>query len=223
MIHFTVAAPLGIDSLFFSFVKRLAVQNGHNCIDPPAEQLDGEKPGHWMEMMRRSSNHHFLIGYRYPPRYWPQIVEQAKTVVVLADGDGIVKQVEHIQKQNLDKDGRKETGQYLQEIRDAVDTMVDITELLLQDPCSTRLLTPAVSFQINAHESFRRLERFYQVSGVPISKSCWQGFSTEAKPLLDQIQPASMDVRILTLKLVSLEEATPTRLKALETLFGLEA
>ena len=101
--------------------------------------------------MQRSSNHHFLIGYRYPPRYWPQLVEQAKTVAVLADGDGIVKQVEHIHKQNLDKDGRKEIGQYLQEI-----PIVD--KWWISPNCHSKTFTntfvdSAVAFQINAYES----------------------------------------------------------------------
>lgn len=222
MIHFTVAAPLGIDSLFFSFVQRLAVQNGHPCVDPPAEQLDGEKPGHWVEAMGRSSQHHFVIGYRYPPRYWPQLVTHATTVAVLADGDGIARQVERMHRQEQEKGEGKEIEQCLHGIRHAVDAMVGITEWLLSEASPTRLLPPAVAFQADAGGGFRRLERFYQEAGVPISTSCWQGFSTEAQPLLDQIQPASKDVRLAIQRLLSLEEATPTRLKAVGTLFAHE-
>ena len=44
MIHITVAAPMGIDSVFFSFIERLAMVNGHACVDPPAQQLDDVEP-----------------------------------------------------------------------------------------------------------------------------------------------------------------------------------
>lgn len=222
MIHLTVAAPLGIDSLFFSFVQRLAVQNGHLCVDPPAEQLDSEEPGHWIDALGRSAQHHFVIGYRYPPRYWPQLVEHAATVAVLADGDGIVRQVQRMHRQEQKKGEGKEIEQCLHGIRHAVDAMVGITEWLLSEASPSRLLPPAVAFQADAGGAFHRLECFYKEAGVPVSTSCSQGFSTEAQPLLDQIQPASADVRRAIQRLLSLEESTPTRLNAVGVLFGHE-
>lgn len=220
MIHLTIAAPLGIDSLFFSFVQRLAVQNGHPCVDPPAEEFDAEEPELWIETLARSSRHHFVIGYRYPPSYWPQLVSHSTTVAVLVDGDGIARQVELIQRQEQDKSEGKEIEQCLQEIRHAVDSMVGLIEWLLDEANPTRLLPPEMAFQTDAGEAFRRVERFYQEAGVAICASCWQAFSKEAQPLLDQIQPASMDVRLAIQRLLSLEATTPTMLKAVEALFG---
>jgi hypothetical protein len=87
MIHLTVAPPLGIDSLFFNYVQRLAELNSHRCLDVPAEQLNSNWPSQWIETMSQSNEHHFLIGYRYPPHYWKELMQWSATVAVLADGN----------------------------------------------------------------------------------------------------------------------------------------
>lgn len=219
MIHLTVAAPLGFDSVFFSFIQRLAVQNGHACVDPPAQQLDEAVPGGWIEAMSRSGQHHFVIGYRYPPHYWKQLVEHSTTVALLADGDGIVRQVERIHMQEAEYGEKKEVKQSVKVILHAVDSMLEMTEWVLNGAKPTRLLAPAVSFQDFSGEAFLRLERFYQQAGVPFTASCWQGFCTEAQPLLEQIQSASPAVGREIQRLFSLEESTPSRLEAVGLLF----
>jgi len=220
MIHLTMAAPLGVDSLFFSFVERLAVMNTHLCVNPPADQLDAEMPGNWIEAMARSSQHHFIIGYRYPPSYWPQLVQQASTVVLLADGDGIARQVERIYREEQEKGEGKEIQQCMQEIRHTVDAMVDVIEWLLREAGPSRLLPPAVAFQTDAGGAFQRLERFYVEAGVPISETCWQSFSVEALPILREIEPASIDVQIAVQKILSIAKMTPERLNGMRALFS---
>lgn len=219
MIHLTVAAPLGIDSIFFSFIQRLAERNGHPCVDPPAQQLDPTELGGWIEAMRSSSQHHFVVGYRYPPPYWKQLVEHSATVALLADGDGIARQVERIHKQKAEDGELTDVKQSVQLILHAVDAMLEMTEWVLNSAEPTRLLPPAGAFQDHSGMAFQRLEIFYQQAGVPLTFSCWQGFSAEAKPVLEQIQPASPAVLREIQRLFSLEESTPSRLKAVGVLF----
>jgi hypothetical protein len=219
MIHLTVAAPLGIDSIFFSFIQRLALQNGHVCVEPPAQQLDDPEPGGWIEAMSRSGQHHFVIGYRYPPHYWKKLVEHSATVALLADGDGIVRQVEHIHRQKAEDGEKKDVKQSVQVILHAVDAMLEMTEWVLNGAEPTRLLPPAGAFQDHSGEAFQRLESFYQQAGVPFTSSCWQGFSTEAQPLLERIHSASPAVVREIQRLFSLEESTPSRLEAVGALF----
>jgi hypothetical protein len=222
MIHLTVAAPQGIDSLFFSFVERLAVQNYHLYVNPPAERLDAEEPGHWIEALARSSQHHFVIGYRYPPCYWPKLVEHATTVAVLADGDGIARQLVRIHRQEQEEGEGRDIEQCMQEIRHALDAMVGITEWLLCNASERRLLVPSVAFHVDTEEAFRRMECFYQKAAVPVHTSCWQGFSMEARPLLDQIEQRSHSIRAEIHRFLSADVIATSRLEALEILFGEE-
>lgn len=220
MIHLSVAPPLGLDSIFFSFLQRMGEQNGHSCVDPPVEKLDRDTPANWIEPMSSSGKHHFVLGYRYPPSYWRQLVNYATTVVVLADGDGIARHVQHIYSQREADPEKKELSQSIKAIRHALDAMVEMTEWLLSESLPTTLLPPAVTFHLDSGEAFHRLERFYQQAGVPITVSCWQKFSAEAQPLLDGISPPSPDVRSLLLRQLSLDESTPLRLDALQVMFG---
>lgn len=219
MIHLTVAAPLGIDSVFFSFIQRLAMQNDYVCVDPPAQQLDEAKPGEWIEAMSRSPLHHFVIGYRYPPHYWKQLVEHSATVALLADGDGIVRQVERIHMQETEDGEKKEINQSVQGILHGVEAMLEMTEWIINGAEPTRLLPPAGAFLDNSGEAFHRLERFYLHAGVAFTSSCWQAFSTEAQPLLEQAQSPSPAVARQIQRLFSLEQSTPLRLKAVGVLF----
>lgn len=220
MIHLTVATPMGIDSLFFSYVQRLAQENGHGCIDPPADCLDEEKPGHWIKAMSQSSQHHFVVGYRYPPSYWKQLMEHAATVAVLVDGDGIARQLESIIRQERERGEELELSQSLLGIRNALDAMVDITESMLGEADPLRLLAPAIAFQADAEDAFSRLETFYREASVPIHTSCWQVFSKESNPFLNRIQAPSPDIKTQIMKILSLEKPTPERINALEMLFS---
>lgn len=222
MIHLTVASPMGIDSLFFSYLQRLAQQNGHGCIDPPADCLDEEKPGHWIEAMGQSSQHHFVVGYRYPPAYWKQLGEHAATVAVLVDGDGIARQLECIIRQEQERGEAKELSQCLQGIRNALEAMVEITESMLGESAPSRLLAPAMAFQADAEAAFRRLETFYREASVPIHTSCWHAFSREAHPFLDSIQPPSLNTKSEMMNILGRENPTPERIASLRVLFGRE-
>lgn len=222
MIHLTVAAPMGIDSLFFSYVQRLAQENGHGCIDPPADCLDEEKPGHWISAMSQSSQHHFVVGYRYPPAYWKQLVEHASTIAVLVDGDGIVRQFECIIRQEQEKGEAIDLGQYLQGIRNALEAMVEITESMLGETGPSRLLAPAMAFQTDAEAAFRRIESFYREASVPIHTSCWHAFSREAQPFLESIQPPSLNTKSEIMNTLGRENPTPERIASLRVLFGSE-
>ena len=223
MIHLTVAPPLGIDSLVFSFVQRLAEQNGYQCVDVPAEHLDSDRPSHWIEQMGRSRQHYFLIGYRYPPSYWKQLAMAAATVAVVADGDGVTRQMQLIHQLEIDKGKTPEIKHCLEEIRHAVVSMVELTEWVLGEALPTRVLLPAPAFKIDSAESFRRLEFFYANAGVSMSSSCWQGFSEEAKPLLDQLNQVSTGIRDETQSLLCSENTSSSWLNAVRALFGDDA
>ena len=222
MIHLTVATPMGIDSLFFSYVQRLAQENGHGCIDPPADCLDEEKPGHWIKAMSQSSQHHFVVGYRYPPGYWKQLVEHAATVAVLVDGDGIARQLECMIRQEQERGEALELSQCLLGIRNALEAMVDITESMLGESVPSRLLAPAMAFQADAEDAFSRLESFYREASVPIHTSCWPAFSREAQPFLDSIQPPSLNTKSEIMNILGRENPNPDRIASLRVLFGRE-
>ncbi len=221
MIHLTVAAPMGIDSVFFSFIERLAVQNGHLCVDPPAQQLDELEPGGWIEAMRSSSQHHFVIGYRYPPAYWKVLAESASTVCLLADPDGIARQVEHINKNSTDDHVDSELRSSVEAVRHALEATIELMELILTDDvCRAGIIPHAEAFLTYPHEAFQRLERFYSHCRVSVDTPCWKSFSDEAIPLFHQIRPADQLVRREIHRLLTLEEATPQRLKAVSALFS---
>jgi hypothetical protein len=221
MIHLIVAAPLGIDSIFFSFVQRLAEQNGHVCVDPPAQQLDSTEPGAWIEGMKNSRQHHFVIGFRYPPAYWRTLAESASTVCLLADPDGIARQVEQIHQAGEGAENPADLRGTVQTIGHALEATIELTEWILADKESqTRILPPAWAFQADSNAAFIRLEQFYQQANVKMATTWAESFSAEALPLLEQIQAASGDVRNEIHRLLTLQDASPGRLEAVATLFS---
>lgn len=220
MIHFTVAAPLGIDSVFFSFIERLAVQNGHVCCDPPAQQQDEAEPSRWIEAMRRSAQHHFVIGYRYPPTYWKILAECASTVCLLADPDGISRQVEQIHTNHINAGGADELPTSIQAIRHALEATIGLAEWTLEDGAPRScLIPPADAFIAQPKRAFTRLEKFYQDAGVAIHQSCSADFSEEALPLLLNVCSVGEDIRREIHRQLILEGATPQRLAATSAIF----
>jgi hypothetical protein len=220
MIHLSIALPLGIDSVFFSFIERLAVQNGHACLDPPALGLEADTPNDWISSLSRSRQHHFVIGYRYPPVYWKQLVAQSATVALLSDADGILRQVERIQRKEQVAGGVADLGTSLLGIRHALDALIEMAEWMLHEGAgTTTIFPPAVAFLAQPMAAFRRIEDFYSQAGVPMVTSCWEGFAAEAYPLLDQVQPVASDLRHAMQRQLTLEESTPSRLEALGALF----
>jgi hypothetical protein len=221
MIHLTVAMPMGIDSVFFSFIQRLAFQNGHVCLDPPAQSLIDPGDDCWIEEMRCSNQHHFLIGYRYPPANWKLLADHASTVCLLADPDGISRQIEDICKRQM-REGR-DGGLIanLHSIRHALEATISLTDLILSSPNQrTSLLLPASAFFSNPHHAFSRLERFYDLAGVDVRTSCSESFSMEAVPLLNKLQSAHEPIRREIHRLLTLEDSTPSRLRSVMTLFA---
>lgn len=228
MIHLTVAQPMGIDSVFFSFIQRLALQNGHGCVDPPAQQLDEPDPGAWIEGMKTSSQHHFVIGYRYPPPYWKKLAESASSVCMLADPDGISRQVESLQGSFISDQTASQlnpAGMDWQEgigmIRTALDATIELAECIVSaGHAPTQIIPHATAFIQHSSAAFQRLESFYVQSGVPVDTSCWRSFSEEAQPLIRQLSPPIDSVRRELHRLLMLKDATPSSLEALAILFG---
>ncbi len=228
MIHLTVAQPMGIDSVFFSFIQRLALQNGHGCVDPPAQQLDEPDPGAWIEGMKSSHQHHFVIGYRYPPSYWMRLVESASSVCLLADPDGISRQVESLQgsvvpDQHAGQSNpvRTDWQEGIGMIRTALDATIALAECMVSaGHVPTQIIPHATAFFQHSSAAFQRLESFYLQSGVSIETSCWRNFSEEAQPLIRQLSPPVDSVRRELHRLLLLKDATPSRLEALAILFG---
>jgi len=220
MIHFTVAAPMGIDSIFFSFVKRLAEQNGHKCVDAPLEQFDEKEPHIWIEELKRSRHHHFLIGYRYPPPYWRTLVQASSSICLVADPDGITRQVNQIHQNQKVGEKPRDIRSSFQAIEHALEATVDLIMWMNEDCNNHNRVAPlASSFISDSIASFKRLELFYRLAGVEIKSSSAQNFSEEAMPLLQQIEPVSSNVRREIHRLLTLQRATPARLEAIGALF----
>lgn len=219
MIHLTVAAPMGIDSVFFSFIERLAVQNGHVCVDPPAQQLDEGEPASWIEVMRYSSQHHFVIGYRYPPSYWKMLAESASTVCLLADPDGIARQVQGLSTLNESRHIACDIQDSIEPIRHAIERTIELAEwIFTQNSLMLKILPPASAFITSPQEGFRRIEEFYRSAGVNLCKSCFANFSKEAIPLINLLQPASPAVLQEISRLLSIEQETPSRMNAISSI-----
>jgi hypothetical protein len=220
MIHLTVAAPLGIDSIFFSFVQRLAEQNGHVCVDPPAQQLDETKPAAWIESMKNSRQHHFVIGYRYPPAYWRTLAESASTVCLLADPDGIALQVEQIHQAGEAAENSADLRSAVQAIGHALEASIGLAEwILTEDDNQLKILPHATAFRSHPNDAFKRLEKFYLQAGVGMITSCSEGFSQEAQPLLDLTKAAREDIKLEIRRLLTLEGSSPIRIKATSAIF----
>ncbi len=221
MIHLTVAAPMGIDSIFFNFVKRLAEQNGHFCLDPPAQHLDAADPAAWIDGLKNSRQHHFVIGYRYPPNYWKTLVQNANTVCLLADPDGIARQVEQIHQHRDEGESSNDLRSSIQAIGHALEPTVELTEWILNDRRPhARVIPSAASFLLNCIAAFGRLEQFYRLAGVQISTPCGESFGNEVMPMLQQLQPVSSEVRVEIRRLLTLQDSTPARLDAIAALFN---
>ncbi|CAK6698103.1 hypothetical protein BBFGKLBO_02387 [Synechococcus sp. CBW1107] len=222
MIHLTVAVPLGIDSIFFSFVQRLAELNNHPCIDPPAQQLDKADPGGWITKLKDSSQHHFVIGYRYPPTYWKQLAESADTVILLVDSNGIARQIDQFRFQNINEGGPGDLIEAVNGIREALEATISLTEWIqAEESTRSKLLPPASAFLQIPSDAFRRLEEFYRQAGVNVQTSCFDGFAAEATPLLQQQVPVPKQALMDIQRLLALEHVTPTRLKAVSILFAI--
>jgi hypothetical protein len=171
--------------------------------------------------MGNSAQHHFVIGYRYPPRYWKLLVDHAATVSLLTDVDGIVRQIEFIQRKRAQAGENRDIQSCLMAIRHALDSLLEMIAWILHEGSnSTRIMPPAVAFMSDPAMAFRRLENFYAQAAVPIVSSCWEAFANEADPLLSQVEPVSMDLRNAIQRHLILDDATPSRLEALGELFS---
>ena len=220
MIHLTVATPMGIDSLFFSFIRRIASKNNHEFVDPQVAQIDQEQFSRWIEELKESTRHHFIIGYRYPPSCWKELVENATTVILLADGDGIARQVESFQRQVKEGNIPEEINKIVQEMSPSINSILVMTQLLLSTRNGKHLIVPGCAFGKDTGEAFQRIERFYEVSNIPIVNTCWKDFSIEATPLVEQVPPASSAVKLQLEKNFSARSLTASRIKAVRKLFN---
>ncbi|HHG2225246.1 TPA: hypothetical protein Q4A38_14465 [Synechococcus sp. WH 5701] len=216
-----MAAPLGLDSVFFSFIERMAIQNGHICVDPPAELMDEAEPESWIEEMSNSSQHHFVIGYRYPPVYWKYLAIKSSTVCLLADPDGIARQVSRIHEDRLDSGCPDDIRSTVHSVRDALDATIGLAEWILADGVSRkRVILPAVSILLQPKDAFTRLETFYRYAGVMITYSCSEGFSEEALPLIYQLSSIGEEVTREVHRMLTLDDVTPQRLNAVIAVIG---
>lgn len=220
MIHLTVAAPMGIDSVFFSFIERLALLNGHVCVDPPAEHLDESEPLSWIEQMKLSHQHHFVIGYRYSPPYWEKLAEHSSTVCLVADPIGVARQVQRIQERESALDHNHGLEASIEFVRHALNRTIDLAEWILEaGNCIDKMIVPAQAFSRYPELSFQRVEKFYVQHGLCAKQSCFARFSHEASSLLQVESGQSTRVRDKILCSLSSDPVTPKKLQALELLF----
>ncbi len=220
MIHLTVAAPMGIDSVFFSFIERLALQNGHVCVDPPAEHLDVSEPMSWIEQMKISHQHHFVIGYRYSPPYWKMLAEHSSTVCLVADPIGVTRQVQRIQERESKLDHNHRLEASIEFIRYALSHTIDLAEWILgAGSRNDKMIIPAQSFSRYPELSFQRVEMFYAQHGLCAKQSCFAQFAHEASSLLQDERSQSTTIRDKILCSLSSDLVTPMKVQALELLF----
>jgi hypothetical protein len=220
MIHLTVAAPLGIDSIFFSFIQRMAQENGHECLDPPALQMDPRDDGAWIDDLRAQSKHHFLIGYRYPPACWKRLVEASSTVILLADPDGIDRQVEQLRLQSVEDGGTGDLPSVVEGLSEAFEAMIALTQWILSGASiGNRLIPPASAILNHPSEAFRRFEDFYRQAGVSMSTRCGDQFSMEALPFLQSKGTIPKTKVVDIQRLLTLNDVTPERIQAVAMIF----
>lgn len=220
MIHLTVAMPLGIDSVFFSFIERLAIQNGHFCVDPPAQNLDEETPLSWIDFMQRSAQHYFIIGYRYPPRYWSLLADRSASVLLISDPDGIVRQLESICINSYHSLTRDAILNAAHAIRPALEATISLASLMLSDESSqSTLMAPAHAFSMNPIMALSRIEKFYSQVAVNISEPSFETFANEAVPFIEQLKPVDSETKRWLQQYLLLEDTTPKRLSAVASFF----
>ncbi|MEA5392268.1 hypothetical protein VB738_13475 [Cyanobium gracile UHCC 0139] len=220
MIHLTVAAPMGIDSVFFSFIERLAVVNGHVCVDPPAQRLDEADHASWIDVMKRSNQHFFLIGYRYPPKYWIYLAQSSTTILLVADPDGVVRQLGAIAKGSSDPSECFSLDVAVDSIRPALEETISLASLMtVEGPSQSNLIAPAHSFCSHPRMAFSRVEQFFRDAGVDLSISCCDTFAQEAIPLIDQLGMVDHDTKQALQQLLLLDDSAPRRLSVVSRLF----
>lgn len=221
MIHLTVSSPMGIDSVFFSFIQRLAEQNGHHCVDAPLHEDINREPLRWIQDQKKNDKHQFVMGYRYPPSYWKQLASTATTVCLVSDPYGIVRQIAQIKLINMENEDTSDLRSSIADIKDALELTIDMAQWILSRPNSDNLLfPPAISFAKQPHMAFARLERFYQQCGVSLETSCFDAFSHEASHLLESLPPVQEHLHDELYRLLTLEASTPARLATIKALFG---
>ena len=223
MIHFTVAPPFGHDSVFFSFVERLAVLNGHICVDPPAQQLDEADPGPWIDSMKTSPDHYFLIGYRYPPIYYKALIQSSSSVCMLVDPEAVARHVEYVRETEAGHGNNPDLHSAIASIQNVLQMTTDLAEYLLEENTRCRSMNvPAYAVAIDPHNSFGRIEKFYESIGVPIHTMTSHDFAMEALPLIRQ-RYNSVGQQVLNeiRKYLLMGHATPQRLEAVTAIFGI--
>lgn len=222
MIHLSVAVPLGIDSVFFSFIERLAIHNGHDCLDPLAQDQIELNLTDWISQCHQSNRHHFVIGYRYPPIYWKRLAELASTVIFIADPDGIARQIEQVRLLSVEHGGTGDLPSVIEGLGEALDNSVAMIEWMLSEGRTpTKLIVPARTLIGQPAKCLSRVENFYRHAGIPIEHTCSDTFSKEALPLLMSLTTNLPEEHTSIKQYLTLEKATPMRINAIECLFSL--
>ena len=188
MNHISIATPLGLDNMFFSFLDTLVAANNLCSCDGPVTIGDGIRIEDYVRNHQMQHRHEFLIGYRYPPVHSRPLIELFDSTIILADLDGICLQIVNIQREH----GGIELASAYQFLRQAIDDYLAV----LAEPETTEhklrfMMIPGRSFRVDPSQAFKRIEAFYLQLGLPIVNSVAELFTPSALELLEKTPKAS--------------------------------
>ena len=188
MNHISIATPLGLDNMFFSFLDTLAAANNLRSCDGPATIGEGIKIEDYVRNHQIQHRHEFLIGYRYPPTHGKPLVELFDSTIILADLDGICSQIINIQREH----GGIELASAYQFLRSAIeDYLAVLAEPETPEHKLRFMMIPGRSIRIDPSQAFKRIETFYLQLGLPIVNSVADSFTPSALELLENTPKAS--------------------------------
>ncbi len=188
MNHISIATPLGLDNVFFSFLDTLATVNEISSCDGPAVISKELRIEDYVRNRQLQNRHELLIGYRYPPIHSTPLVKLFDSTIILADLDGISCQLLEIQENH----GGIDLASAYQFLRQVIEDYLSV--LVEPDDAEHKarfMIIPARALRVDAVLAFQRIEMFYSELGVPIHNSVATTFSASAASLIDQAPKAS--------------------------------
>lgn len=215
MNHISIATPLGLDNMFFSFLDTLAAANDMRSWDGPVTIGEGDKIEDYVRSHQMQHRHDFLTGYRYPPIHVTPLIELFDSTLILADLDGICLQILNIQQEH----GGIELASAYQFLCQAIEDYLD----LLAEPETPEhklrfMVIPGRSIRIDPRLAFKRIETFYLQLGLPIVNSVADSFAPSALELLGKIPKASNMLIDDVLRIMTANASSESQLKVINKL-----
>ena len=215
MNHISIATPLGLDNMFFSFLDTLAASNKLCSCDGPVTIGEGTRIEDYVRNHQMQHSHEFLIGYRYPPVHTKPLIELFDSTLILADLDGICLQIVNIKQEH----GSIELASAYQFLRQAIEDYLDVlAEPENPDHKLGFMVIPGRSIRIDPKLAFERIETFYLQLGLPIVNSVADSFAPSALKLLEEIPKASNMLIDDILQIMTANASSESQLKVINEL-----